>query len=194
MNGVVANPFDLISPALSFDTLRRLLSAFGDLAVAARQEARAASTLRAVIAATGRAQDYEQAQARCRAVLARKKRQTGWHRPHPRPVNRLHPNPSVAGNRPPAHTTGRDGRPPAEGPAVNGKDAGVAGALPPPAMGHGRPAFPGAGRAASVGASPGGQRADSVNSAPHPANPSFCSENEGISPNFQKQGDIHYAQ
>lgn len=166
MNGVISAPLDLISPALTADTLRRLQGQF-DLALADAIERRAAArSLRERVAVSLEVQLYADAIARCRLVRAAHNRNKGWQRTRPRPafagspVHQAHPRDGA-------------GRTPAVGPAPAGKVAGVVGAEPPPVMGHGWPASPGAGRAASAATRASGQRVSREAPARPSGDPSF---------------------
>ena len=174
-------------------TLRRIKGRLEVMLAEARIEQRQASSVREMVAAVSVVHKLEEAVAAFREALATKKRQSGWRRLD-RTRTGTSPRDRLAAAAPRRPDRARSGRTPAVGPATVGKDAGVAGVQPPPSMGQGRPALPGAGRAASDTAQADGQRAVSVKSAPHPANPSFCSQNERISDPSDKQGDIHYAQ
>lgn len=174
MKGVVLDPLDLIDPRVTAGTLLRLHGAL-DLRLAdARDRAKAAGSLRERLAAVAEAQLYADAIARCREVRAAQNRAKGWHRParatSPRRSAFTAPTLAQAVSHPPARAAGVSRR------------GGLAGAAPPPGMGHGWPAS--ASRAGSAAALPGrsdATPADSVKSARHPANPSFCPSNEGIS-------------
>lgn len=174
-------------------TLRRIKGRLEVMLAEARIEQRQASSVREMVAAVSVVHKLEEAVAAFREALATKKRQSGWRRLD-RTRTGTSPRDRLAAAAPRRPDRARSGRTPAVGPATVGKDAGVAGVQPPPSMGQGRPALPGAGRAASDIAQADGQRAVYVKSAPRPANPSFCSTNEGISDPSNNEGDIHYAQ
>lgn len=174
-------------------TLLRIKGKLELMLAEARIEQGRASTVREMVAAVSVVHTLEEHVAAFREALAKKKRQSGWRRHrHTRTGPSLPPTHGRMAPRGPA--SGRNGRRPAAGPVTDGEDAGVAGVPPPPSMGQGRPALHGAGRAARAADLADGQRVVSVNSAPRPANPSFCSKNEGISGPSDNEGDIHYAQ
>lgn len=174
-------------------TLLRVKGRLELMLAEARIEQGQASTVREMVAAVSVVHILEEHVAAFREALAKKKRQSGWRR-HAHAQTGPSQTRRHGRTAPRDPASARDGRMPAVRPAPDGKDAGVAGVQPPPSMGQGRPALPGAGRAARDAAQGDGQRAVSVKSAPHPANPSFSSKNEGISGSTDNEGDIHYAQ
>lgn len=187
--GAVSCPFDLISSRLTLDTLRRLQGRFEVALCDAREIRSKCESVAELIAATEVVHLYEEAICRCRAARLDKMSQRG-KRGRRTPVARPAPRASDSPIPLAFQLAFRD----CYRAASIVRDEGVAGVKPPPSMGQGRPAFQGAGRAAGAAAPADDQRAVSVKSAPHPASPSFCSQNEGISGQSDKEGDIHYAQ
>lgn len=154
---------------VSFDTLRRLKGAFEVMLADARAIQREAATVREMVAAVSVVHQLEEAVSSCRDALQRKRREVGWRRSQQMRAEERASLPARGGN-PDTDGTERQRRP------------GVSGAQPLTAMGHGWPAS--ASRAGSAAPLPGRSEAtpaDSVKSARHPANPSFCPSNEGIS-------------
>lgn len=152
----------------------------------ARRDRAAATDLREIVALTSVIHQGEEWVAMCREHLAAVRLRTGWRRParaaSPRRDDACAPTRAAAVSQPP--------------PAARvGAGPGVAGAAPPSGMGHGWPALAsGAGSAAALSGRSDGTPPASPLTARHPDNPSFCSENEGISPNVCECEDIHYAQ
>lgn len=148
--------------------------AFERMLVEARAIRAGAASVRELVAATAVVHELEESRAAVVEHLAALKMRRGW-------------GASGHGERRGERRATADG-----GIAA----VGVAGAPPPPAMGHGRPAFSGAGRAAvAAGRSRREASAASAGSAPgHPADPAFSGPtSEGISEKLNDKGDIHYA-
>lgn len=172
MSAIMAWPPTLTG--ISLEQLRRLQGAADvQLAKALTIRAKAASTFE-LLAAHEVVEFYRQVIAACRRARAAHARATGWHRPtratSPRRDAAPSPTHADAPPRTPARAAGAGG------------GRGVAGVKPPPGMGHGWPASgSGAGSAAALSGRNDGTPADSVKSARHPENPSFCPSSEGIS-------------
>ena len=121
----------------SLPLLRSLLGAYQRMQVELQAMRREPATLRERLAMASINAELESGIAACRARIARRKAERGWgHLAH----GTTHATPERARAR----------QAPRRGAAEAG-EAGVPGAEPSAAMGHGRPAFPRAGSAAGVG-------------------------------------------
>ena len=135
--------------------VRTLQGKFEVMLADARRDRAAATNLGEIVALTGVIHQVEQWIGMCREHLAAVRRRTGWgeHAP-PGPSRRRAASPL------PVHPSGVMPRRPSAGHAAG--RLGVAGATPPPVMGHGWPASSRAGSAAS-------RSARSANAPPCPA-------------------------
>ena len=128
---------------LTLNTLRRLQGA-AQLEHANAQDIRArASTLLERLAASEVLRFYGECIDACRAAIAAHRRRAGWPE-YQRPASPSHRRSTSPSRLPGRGVTAQSV---SEGPSA--VRLGVAGVLPPPVMGHGRPAFTRAGSAAT---------------------------------------------